>query len=115
MVSDENALLIDFEWCTGCYACVIAGRNANQLDHTRACIAIGSGERKVGGRVVLDFVPEPTNLCNLCGPRTRRGLAPACVHHCPPCVIRYGPKPQLEELRKQKPNQSLWFLGGRAG
>mgnify|MGYP001432256119 FL=1 len=115
MASEEYALLIDFEWCTGCYACVVAGRNANHLDYSRACITIGSGERKVGGRVILDFVPEPTNLCNLCAPRTRLGLAPACVHHCPPCVIRYGPKPELDELQKQKPSQSLWSLGGRAG
>jgi anaerobic dimethyl sulfoxide reductase subunit B (iron-sulfur subunit) len=115
MLRNEYALLIDFEWCTGCCSCVIAGRNANRLDYNRACITVGSGERNVGGRVVLDFVPEPTNLCNLCAPRTSRGLDPACVHHCPPRVITYGTRPELEELRKDRPNQSLWSLGGRAG
>ncbi len=114
MASNEYALLIDLEWCTGCYACVIAGRNAGRLDLSRACITIGSGERKVGDQLVLDFIPEPTSSCNLCAPRTRRGLDPACVHHCPPRVIRYGPRPELEELQKDKPNQSLWFFGGRA-
>ncbi len=115
MAKDVYALLIDFEWCTGCYSCVIAGRNANGLDHSQACIMIGSGERKVGDRVVLDFMPEPTNLCNLCAPRTHRGLDPACVHHCPPRVITYGPWPDLEDLRGNKPNRSLWFRGGHAG
>ncbi|MDP6403213.1 MAG: oxidoreductase [SAR202 cluster bacterium] len=110
MADTEYGLLIDTAWCTGCYSCIIAGRNANALGNDGACITVRSGETVVGDRVRLDFLPEPTNRCNLCGPRTRRGLDPACVHHCPPRVITYGPRSALEELRKSKPGQTLWPL-----
>ncbi len=111
MAEDDYGLLIDFEWCTGCFSCTVAGRNANGLDLGQSCITVGSGERQVDGRTVPDFLPEPTRLCNLCAPRTRRGLDPACAHHCPPRVIRYGTRAELERLREERPNQTLWFLG----
>ena len=110
MANTAYGLLIDTEWCTGCYSCIIAGRNANSLGEDRACIKVRSGETMVGGRVRINFIPEPTDWCNLCAPRTGRGLDPACVHHCPPRVITYGPRSVLEELRKNKPGQTLWPL-----
>ena len=108
MDKTEYGLLIDYEWCTGCYVCVIAGRNANGLDIDRACITIGEEERKVGDRVLIDYKPMPTSECGLCAPRIQRGLNPACVHHCPPDIIKWGTRTELDKLKK-KPNQTLFF------
>ncbi|HXG36683.1 MAG TPA: oxidoreductase [Dehalococcoidia bacterium] len=109
MPRDQHGLLIDFEWCTGCHACEIAGKFMNNLKADQKCIDVGQGKRQVGDRVVLDFIPRPTELCHLCAPRTAQGKLPACVHHCPPQVIRYGTRAELEEAAKAKPNQILWF------
>jgi Fe-S-cluster-containing dehydrogenase component len=113
MSNPKYGLLIDFQWCTGCHACEIAGKNANDLAYNEWCIKVGTGERKVGERVVYDFIPIPTHLCNLCARLTSKGEQPACVHHCPPQVISFGPEPELQEARRLKPSQNLWILDGK--
>lgn len=105
---EQYGLLIDFDWCTGCHACEVAGKMIRGLAYNEWCIKVGTGKRKVGDRVVLDFIPQPTELCNLCAPRTVQGQLPACVHHCPPQVIHFGTLSELEELRKSKPSQMLF-------
>jgi anaerobic dimethyl sulfoxide reductase subunit B (iron-sulfur subunit) len=60
------------------------------------------------GKAYLCFLPFPTELCILCRPRTKKGLAPACVQHCLANVITWG---RLEDLSKelgQKPRMVLW-------
>jgi Fe-S-cluster-containing dehydrogenase component len=109
MDKTEYGLLIDYEWCTGCYVCLIAGRNANNLDIDRACITISEEERMVDDRVLFDFMPMPTGDCGLCAPRTQRGLIPTCAHHCPPKIIKWGSRAELEKLKNKKPNQILFF------
>jgi len=105
---EPSALLIDIEWCTGCHACEIAGQVMNNLKADQKCIDVSSGRREVGYRVVLDFIAQPTDLCHLCAPRTAVGKLPACVHHCPPQVIRYGPRRELEAALAAKPHQILF-------
>jgi Fe-S-cluster-containing dehydrogenase component len=113
MASEPYGLLIDFEWCTGCHACEIAGKNANHLASNEWCIKVSSGQRKVGDRVVFDYRPQPTQLCNLCAPLTSKGKLPACAHHCPPQVIRFGSRSDLERELQAKPTQTLWILEGK--
>ncbi len=108
MAREQYGLLIDFEWCTGCHACETAGRMANNLAFNQLCIKISTGRRTVGDRTVLDFIPNPTELCNLCRPLTRQGKLPSCVHHCPPRVIRYGERTELEKELRNRPSQILW-------
>lgn len=107
--SEQRGLVIDFEWCTGCHSCEIAGKFANNLNYDQWCIKLGTGKRSVGDRIVLDFIPQPTELCNLCAPRTARGQLPACVQSCPPQVIRFGTRSELETELQKKPNQTMWF------
>lgn len=110
MDKQKFGLLIDFEWCTGCHACEIAGKNANNLTYNEWCIKVGTGQRKVGEHLVYDYIPMPTDLCNLCARLTSKGEQPACVHHCPPQVIRFGPQNELEEALRRNPSQKLWLL-----
>jgi len=42
-----------------------------------------------------DFVPVPTDQCNLCAERTAKGKKPLCVKHCQSLVMEYG---TVEEL-----------------
>jgi Fe-S-cluster-containing dehydrogenase component len=32
--------------------------------------------------VSIDYLPLPTDLCDLCAARTSRGEKPSCVNHC---------------------------------
>jgi len=105
----EHGLLIDYEYCTGCYSCQVAccqeygweaGMSGMQV--------IESVQKMPHDKAYLTFLPFPTELCILCSPRTRKGLQPACVQHCMANVIKWGP---LEELAKglgEKPKMVLW-------
>ncbi len=105
----QYGLLIDYEYCTGCYACRLAccqeyGHEAG----SSGMQVIEQVQPLPKGKAYLCFLPFPTELCVLCAPRTKKGLQPACVQHCMADVIQWGP---LEELSKQlgkKPRMVLW-------
>ena len=105
----KNGLLIDYEYCTGCFACQVA---CSQEHHWPA----GMGGIQVmeivqnlpKGKAYLNFLPFPTELCVLCAPRTKKGLEPACVQHCMAGVITYGSLSDLAKELGKKPRMVLW-------
>ncbi|MBI5014706.1 MAG: 4Fe-4S binding protein [Deltaproteobacteria bacterium] len=108
-VKPRNGLLIDYEYCTGCKACVVA-----------CAQEYGWGPGMGGMRVMeviqplpkdkayLGFLPFPTESCVLCAGRTRKGLKTACEQHCLANVIRHGPVQELAKALEAKPRQVLW-------
>ena len=53
--------------------------------------------RQTEGKVQVDFLPFPTDLCDLCAARTHAGEQPACVKHCMSGCMSYG---EVSELAK---------------
>ena len=95
----EYGLLIDYEYCTGCYACQVACMGGIRVQEIVQALP--------NDRSYLTFIPFPTELCSLCAARTRKGLQPACVQHCMAACMRHG---RLEDLTKEmtKPRMVLW-------
>jgi EmrB/QacA subfamily drug resistance transporter len=79
-------LLIDPNGCNGCLACELACQQEHNYPAGQS------------GIQVVENVPHPTELCDLCGARARRGEWPRCVEQCPSHCISYGP---LDELGKE--------------
>jgi Fe-S-cluster-containing dehydrogenase component len=105
----RHGLLIDYEYCTGCYACQVACAQEYKwpagMSGMKVIEVVQSLPRD---KAYLAYLPFPTELCTLCAARTKKGLEPACVKHCMAACIKYG---QLEELAKemgQKPRMVLW-------
>ena len=49
------------------------------------------GPWNIGGdKYQYDFVPVPTDQCNLCAERTAKGKKPLCVKHCQSLAMQYG-------------------------
>lgn len=105
----EHGLLIDYEYCTGCYSCQVAccqeygweaGMSGMQV--------IESVQKMPHDKAYLTFLPFPTELCILCSPRTRKGLQPSCVQHCMANVIKWGPLEELAKELGEKPRMVLW-------
>ena len=94
----EHGLLIDYEYCTGCYACRVA-----------CCQEYGHEAGMSGMQVIeqVHLLPFPTELCILCTPRTKKGLQPACMQHCMANVIQWG---RLEDLSKELGKKSRMVL-----
>jgi Fe-S-cluster-containing dehydrogenase component len=57
----------------------------------------------------FNYVPIPTDLCDLCARRTGvENKAPTCVHHCLAQVMRFGPIDELARHMIEKPRSVIW-------
>ena len=107
----EKALLVDYEYCLGCSECETACMTAHGLGPE----SLGIKVTKLGpwktkdGSWQYDFVPLPTDWCDLCAERVTKGQEPACVHHCLAQVMKFGRIDDLVEDFKTKPRQVLWM------
>ena len=102
-----NGLWIDTEFCTGCLACEVACRYEHGF--TPEEFGIKVVEQVLNGAQTFNFVPIPTDLCDLCVTRTSGGeLDPSCVQHCLAKVMAYGELSDLVKRMEAKPRSTLW-------
>ena len=105
----EYGLLIDYEYCTGCYACQVACAQEYGWPAGMGGIRVSEIVQQLPhDKAYLTYLPFPTELCVLCKPRTRKGLEPACVKHCMAGVIQWGRLEDLAGELGKKPRMVLW-------
>lgn len=101
------ALLIDYEWCSGCHSCEVACKEEHGFPVGKYGIRVMSdGPWQINDKQSnWNKIPVPTDLCDLCGKRVSVGKAPACVHHCLCQAMKFGTieelVPELEKKDKQ--------------
>jgi len=98
VIMAKKGLLIHYDYCTGCMACVVACKQEHDYPAGRWGIMVNDCTRETEGRVQVDFLPFPTDLCDLCARRTHQGKRPACVKHCMAECMFYG---ELHDLAKK--------------
>jgi Fe-S-cluster-containing dehydrogenase component len=105
----KNAMLIDYEYCTGCHSCEVACAQeygwAPGVSGMRVTEIVQELPRD---RAYLSYIAFPTETCSLCAGRISRGHKPACVHHCLANVIQVGPIEELVKELGKKPRMVLW-------
>lgn len=105
----QYGLLIDYEFCTGCHSCEMACKVELGLPKGKWGIKLCEvGPLEVDtDKWEWDYIPVPTDLCNLCKDRVAAGKLPSCVHHCQALVMEYG---TVEELaaKLNKPKMVLF-------
>ena len=103
-------LLIDYKFCTGCHTCEIACKQENQLAVGKTGIKVTQiGPIELNpDRWAIDYIPIPTELCNLCSARVKKGQKPACVTHCQAGVMKFAPVKELTEFMELKPKTVLF-------
>ena len=104
MSNSRNALLIDYEFCTGCHSCETACKVELGLPLGQYGIKIAQdGPRELeSGKWEYTYLPIPTSLCNLCEDRVAMGKLPSCVHHCQAAVMTYGTVEELSAIMAGK-------------
>jgi Fe-S-cluster-containing dehydrogenase component len=110
MKEKKMGLLIDFEYCTGCFTCQVAC--AQEYRRPKDQVGIQVMEIitiKADGDPYLAFLPFPTENCNLCLGRTRKGEKPTCAKHCMANVIQSGTIDELAE-KMNKPRMVLYSI-----
>ena len=104
----KYGLLIDHQYCTGCYTCQVACAQEHGWSEGIVGIKIIKSIQKLPhNKLYISFLPIPTQLCTLCTSRTMRGLKPACVTHCMAQCMKYGP---IEDLTKEMMNKGKMVL-----
>ena len=88
----KNALLVNYQYCSGCHSCEIACRNEHGLDLGEWGVQVAEVKPFEIGEDEFEWIyePIPTKLCDLCEERVSRGEDPACVHHCLAFCLEYG-------------------------
>jgi Fe-S-cluster-containing dehydrogenase component len=102
-----NGLLIEYEYCTGCQSCVVACKQEHNYP-------VGIGGIKLNEiytereKLRIDFLPFPTQYCDLCAKRVKNGDKPACVKACQASTMWYGDVADLAKLMEAKPHSALF-------
>lgn len=105
----KYGLLIDYEYCTGCFTCQVACAQEYRRPKEQVGMqVIESITMLPDNRPYLTYIPFPTELCSLCVGRTSKGLEPACVKHCMADCIRHGPIEELAKEMTKKGKMVLW-------
>ena len=106
---EKCGLLIDYEFCTGCFACTVACCQEHGWEAPMSGMTVMEVVQDLPkDNAYLTFLPFPTELCVLCTRRTRQGLDPACVKHCMANVLTYGKLADLAGEMVKKPRMVLW-------
>lgn len=110
-MNGRYGLLFDMQYCVGCMACTVACKQEHQYDKDTWGIKVNEMiYTKPNGKVMVEFLPFPTDLCNLCAERIVSGedTVPSCVHHCMTGCISYGPVEDLAKALAEKPRGVLY-------
>lgn len=104
----EYGLLIDYEYCTGCFACQVACAQEHNWPAGMGGVRVQEIVQNLpNDKHYLMYLPVLTELCVLCASRTKKGQKPACVQTCMAACMKYG---KIEELAQEmtKPRMVLW-------
>ena len=111
----QYGLLIDYDYCSGCETCVVACREEHDFTVGKWGIrGLEDGPWQKddtsddGNCFNWNYIPVPTDLCDLCADRLAAGRKPTCVHHCQADVMTFGTVDELAPMLKQKPKQVLF-------
>lgn len=114
-MSVKYGLLIDYEFCSGCETCVIACKEEHDFPVGKWGIRVlqdGPWQKDDandgGSSFNWNYIPTPTDLCDLCADRLAAGRKPTCVHHCQAAVMEFGTVDELVAELKTKPKQVLF-------
>lgn len=105
----KKGLLINYEYCTGCHSCEVACQQEHDFPVGKCGIKVTGYEYEaIKKPVAIDFLPFPTELCDLCAERCLKEAAPACVKHCQSFCMHYGSLDGLIEKMATQPRSALF-------
>ncbi len=98
MAEDKKmGMLIDYEYCTGCHSCEVSCKQRFDLDSDDWGIKVAELGPWQHGETDFewDYIPMPTETCDMCKDRIAAGKIPLCQQHCQSFVIEVGPVAEL--------------------
>lgn len=108
----RNALLVNYQYCSGCHSCEIACRNHLKCGNGKWGIKLTEvtpfeAEPDVWN---WDYVPVPTKLCDQCAERVEQGEKPACVKHCQSFCMEFGSVEDMAARAEELGDKTALFI-----
>ncbi len=105
----KYGLLIDYNYCTGCHACEVACQQEHGFPAGKNGIIVTELEYEtLTGGIAIDYLPYPTDLCDLCISRHNEGEKPTCVKHCQSQCMAFGFLQDLVKEMEKRPKMVLF-------
>lgn len=109
------ALLVDYEYCSGCQSCEVACKEEHDFPVGKWGIRVlddGPWQKDdssdQGSCFNWNKIPVPTDLCDLCRQRLERNREPVCVHNCLASCMKFGTVEEMAAELSKKPKQVMW-------
>lgn len=104
----RKGLLIEYQYCTGCHSCDVACKQEHNYPVGKGGLLIQEIYTQLPDMARTDYIPFPTEYCDLCGSRTSKGEKPACVKACQAATMWFGNLVELAKLMEEKPHSVLF-------
>ena len=79
----EYGMIIDYKYCTGCHTCEVACRKEKELSLEEWGIKLlEAGPEILNGKWYWNWIPVPSDCCDLCIDRLKAGKKASCEFHC---------------------------------
>lgn len=100
-------LLVDYKYCDNCGSCVVACQEYHDLEDGQYGITVfEQGPWRKDNPTLTDgwdwnYIPVPTDRCDLCAARLDEDKKPMCVKHCLTFCMEVGPLDKLIDRAKE--------------
>lgn len=107
-MASNLGMLIDYNYCTGCHSCEVSCKQRFDLPTGEFGIKLAqNGPWQHGEKWEWNYVPIPTEYCDMCVDRLEAGKTALCAQHCQALVITVGP---LKDLIKEMDDSKKMVL-----
>ena len=105
----RKAMLIDYQWCTGCHTCEVACQMEYSFPPDQSGIVVNEvGPWKISdNNWQYDYIPHLSRQCTLCISRLEAGKKAACEQHCQAQCIKVGNLDDLQRIAGERSTQAL--------
>lgn len=105
----RKGLFINYDFCTGCFTCEVACQQEHNFPVGKCGIKVTEFVYEaIKKPIAIDYLPFPTDLCNLCVARTQKGEDPACVKHCQSFCMKFGTVEELAKELEKTPKSTIF-------
>lgn len=107
----KYGMIIDYKYCTGCHSCEVTCRKEKDIALDEWGIKIVEmGPVTLQGEWMWNYIPIPSDLCDLCIDRLEVGKKPLCEVHCLAACLEIVPINTLSDSMASKGDGVTCFI-----
>ncbi|MBN1316167.1 MAG: hypothetical protein JXA42_11880 [Anaerolineales bacterium] len=98
-MKERWGLVVLIDRCIGCYACELACKQEHNLPEGVRNVQLETiGPYELDGKLVMDFIPQAGDGCDLCATRVAAGGTAFCAEVCPTQALGLFPAQKILKL-----------------